>query len=387
MSYEDIRPFNDIEASEALHAVASHPLTRHFSKYLFPDKPKDYLSSRVAKVTGVDDFQANVMVDVVESIERLTTDGISYEGVENLEKVRGGKFIAMTNHRDIVLDPAFIQVMMYRNNLPFTNICIGDNLLDNDLVIAAMRSNRMIKVRRGLTPRELFEASRELSSYIREGDDAPVWVAQRQGRTKNGIDLTERSLVKMLDESGSGDFAADYDALHIIPMSISYEYESCDILKAREVLISRRGKYIKAPGEDMKSILTGIRQQKGHVNIAVCEPISLEELTEMAKSPVRNERYEMLTAAIDKRIQGAFKLWPNNYIAWDILHHTTLLADHYSIEEKERFKEYMECQIFSVLGNPDSQVAFYYEEELQEIFLGIYANPCNTLARELSGRL
>ncbi len=265
--FESISPYTDEEAAKALSILADYPLVTEFSLYFFPDKPKDFLRNLLKSIKTIDDFQILVMSKVIEWVLEHTAHNFSYNGISNIDSSK--KFLALSNHRDIILDPAITQLVLYNNGIPMTEIAVGDNLITNKTIEYLIRSNRMIKVMRGISARELYLSSQLLSRYIRLNiteQKSSIWLAQRQGRTKNGYDLTEQGLLKMLDMSGTADFQTNFEELNIIPMSISYEYEPCDILKARELLISRTQKYVKAEGEDLNSILTGIKQQNKPVH-------------------------------------------------------------------------------------------------------------------------
>ena len=241
--YGDIRPYTDEETVEALARVSRHPMLPVISKYLFPDLPASTMSHMLRGIGGIDQFQNDVMVGVIDAVLARTSQGFTCSGAENLKRV-DGKFLAISNHRDIVMDPALIQYEMQREGLPYTEICVGSNLITSQLLEDLMRSNRMIKVIRGIKARELYLSSQRLSQYIRDritSGGASIWVAQREGRTKNGLDTTEQGLLKMFDMSGTHSFEENFRELHIVPMSISYEYESCDSRKAREVLLRREG--------------------------------------------------------------------------------------------------------------------------------------------------
>ena len=276
----------------------------------------------------------------------------------------------ISNHRDIVLDPALIQYMLKQEGLPTTEICVGSNLLGSQLVEDLMRSNRMIKVIRGVGVRELYHSSQLLSRYIRESimsGRASIWIAQREGRTKDGFDATEQGLLKMLEMSGEESFEENFKALDIVPLSISYEYESCDARKAREVLLRREGPYVKKETEDLHSILTGIRQQKGHIHLEIGEPLRAEEIAAAARED-KNERYHLLRQVLDHRIIGGYKLWKTNYMAHDMLHGDARYASKYTAADLAQFEKY----IAHKLGKLERRLD---QKALREIFLGIYAGP------------
>lgn len=284
--FENIIPYTDEEAREALGKIADHPMVEEVSKFCFPDEDPKALSNLLKTVKGVDDFQIKVMSRIINFILEKTATSLTYDGIEYFKEYK--RYLILSNHRDIILDPAFLQLIFFKHSLPFTEIAVGDNLISNKIIESLIRSNRMIKVARGITAKELYYSSLRLSRYIRQSityNRSSVWLAQRQGRTKDGNDKFEQGLLKMLEMSGSGNFAEDFNELNIMPMSISYEYEPCDILKARELYISRRQKYVKAPNEDLNSILTGIKQFKGRIHISFSTPWTMEEIMEFNDIP------------------------------------------------------------------------------------------------------
>ena len=370
--FGDIRPYTDEEAVEALGRVSRHPMTPVISKYLFPDLPASTMSHMLRSIGSVDQFQEEVMYAVVAAVAAKTSAGVTWAGLEHLKALEGKKFLLISNHRDIVLDPALIQFMLKQEGLPTTEVCVGSNLLGSQLVEDLMRSNRMIKVIRGVGPRELYRSSQVLSQYIRESitsGRASIWIAQREGRTKDGLDATEQGLLKMLELSGEGSFEENFLDLHIVPLSISYEYESCDARKAREVLLRREGPYVKKAKEDLHSILTGIRQQKGRIHLQVGEPLRADEVG-AAASADRNERYQVLRGTLDRRIIGGYQLWKTNYMADDLQRGCTKWADAgmYTAAELDAFEKY----IAHKLGKLERRLD---QAALREIFLGIYAGP------------
>jgi hypothetical protein len=369
--FGDIRPYTDEEAVEALGRVSRHPMMPVISKYLFSGLPASTLSHMLRGIGSIDQFQDEVMLAVIDAVLAKTSDGLSCSGVENLRAVNG-RFLAVSNHRDIVMDPALIQHVMRHNGFPFTEICVGSNLLTSQLIVDLMRSNRMIKVIRGIGARELYLSSQLLSQYIREtivSGRASIWIAQREGRTKNGLDSTEQGLLKMFDMSGKGTFEENFAELNIVPMSISYEYESCDSRKAREVLLRREGPYVKKPKEDLHSIMTGIRQWKGHIHIEIGKPLTPEEIHE-ASLCEKNDRYQAIRHAVDRRIIEGYKLWKTNYMAHDLLYGKSEFLDNgmYGAQDLADFVKYMAHKLGKLERRLD-------QKELRKIFLGIYAGP------------
>ena len=369
---ENIQPYNDEEAVAALQKLARHPAVPIISKYIFPELPINTLKKMLLDVKGVEDFQYQIVSKAVSVVVGRSSAGFTYEGLENLAKVGGsGRYLAVSNHRDIVLDPALTQWMLLQNNLPLTEICVGNNLLANGVVETLLRSNRMITVIRGISAREVYLSSQILSKFIRSeitSGKSSVWIAQREGRTKNGLDVTEQGLLKMFDMSGEGDFKSNFEELNIVPMSISYEYEPCAFRKAREILIKQMtGEYHKKEDEDMHSILTGIRQWKGGIHLCVGEPLTAKEI-EHASWYEKNDRYQAIRRILDERIISGYKLWKTNYMGYDLMNGTSKYADKYTPEDLEKFKEYTEHKLKRTEKKLDKDV-------LRDIFWHIYGNP------------
>ena len=331
--FEKIRPYNDAKVQEVISAFSKHPIVPQISNFLYPGQDPGILQKTLSEVKGVFDFQQKVMYPAVEQIVKTTTGGLTCDGISHFRH-DNSNYLIVSNHRDIVLDSAFLQYILRDNDLPTTEIAVGNNLLSIQFVADLMLSNRMIEVVRDGSPRDVYRNSCQFSDYIRrritgrtldadEGlaDDggASIWLAQRQGRTKDGFDMTEQGILKMLDASGKGDFADAFEQLRILPMSISYEYEPCGIQKALECWRKANfGAYTKAEMEDVHSMLSGIMQNKGRVHITLCEPLTREEL-EIAASRDRNDRYRKLAEIIDKKILDGYHLWDTSRYAAEIL--------------------------------------------------------------------
>jgi len=368
--FEDIRPYSDEEAVEAMQRVSRHPALPTISKYLFPKQSINTLAQMLREIKSVEEFQKVVMIGVINAVLARSSEGFTFSGMSNLNKV-DGKFLAVSNHRDIVLDPALIQYSLDASGFPMAELCVGSNLLTNKLIEDLLKSNRMIKVIRGISARQMYLNSQTLSKYIRlsiTSGKASIWVAQKEGRSKNGIDKTEQGLLKMFDMSGEGSFEKNFKELNIVPMSISYEYEPCDSRKARELLLSREAPYVKKKNEDLHSILTGIGQQKGHIHLSVGEPLTAEEIA-AAAAQNGNDRYQNLRGILDRRIRSGYKLWKTNYMGYDLMHGTSeFLGEKYLPEDMEKFKAYTEHKLAKLERHLD-------RKELRDIFWHIYGNP------------
>ena len=368
--FSDIAPFNDEEAAAALARVSIHPNVPWISKLFFPDKPSTFLRDVLRSIHTVDEFQQIVMSKAVQWVIDNTITEFTYDGIENI-KALGTPYLAMSNHRDIILDPALTQIVLQQNGLPETQICVGDNLLKQKTIELLIRSNRMIKVIRGISARELYLSSQILSKYIREtitSGTSSVWIAQRQGRTKDGIDITEQGLLKMVDMSGTKDFVQNFMEVHIVPLSISYEYEPCDIMKARETVIKRStGTYVKGEEEDLQSIMIGVKQPKGHVHLHIGDPLTEDEIRE-ASFCDKNDRYQSIRHAVDRRVIAGYKLWKTNYMAYDLMNQGSKYACQYSADDMEKFQGYLAQQLLKVESTLD-------RSEMYQELLHIYGNP------------
>ena len=367
---ENIQPYNDEEVVAALHKVARHPALPVISKYVFPEFPVGTLKQMLMDIKGVDDFQYTVVAKAVSVLVGRSSSGFTYDGVENIRKI-DGRFLAISNHRDIVLDPALTQWMLMLNNIPMTEICVGSNLLANGIVEALLRSNRMITVIRGISAREMYLSSQILSRFVRSeivSGKSSVWIAQREGRTKNGLDVTEQGLLKMFDMSGEKDFRENFQELNIVPMSISYEYEPCDFRKAREIYIKQTtGEYHKKENEDMHSILTGIRQWKGGIHLSVGKPLTYNEISRCSWYE-KNDRYQALRRILDERIISGYKLWKTNYMGYDLMTGDSQYSNMYTEEDLRKFREYTEHKLSKAEKHLD-------KDALRDIFWHIYGNP------------
>ncbi len=370
--FDNIRPYTDSEAAEALKRVAESESLKNIVDFVFGPGKEAPVRMLLSSLNSIDEFQAKVMADVVRSIIKKTSTELIINGVENVKN--GHKHLLLSNHRDIVLDPAIIQLVLFENGLSTTEVAAGDNLIASPLIEDIFRSNRMVKVIRGGSPKETYTSSVLLSEYIREcieSDRCGLWIAHRNGRAKDGLDKTSQGVLKMLAMSGSGDFIEDFASLSIIPVGISYQFEPCDFMKALELYkTARDGKYVKAPGEDTASILKGISQNKGGICLTFAPEISRDEIVECGQG-TKNDRFLKMGDIIDERIHAAYKLWDNNYIAYDMLHGTDSHADKYDDQAKRTFVDYMEKGLSEIVQK-DPSVEY---AKLKEIYLSIYANP------------
>ncbi|MBR4849308.1 MAG: 1-acyl-sn-glycerol-3-phosphate acyltransferase [Alistipes sp.] len=378
-NYDDIRPYNDEEIPAALERIVNDPFFIPAMNFAFPDADMDRVAEVMRSCKTADDMQQRIMFSVIKRIIDSTIDNFTYSGIENISRDKGYLFIS--NHRDITLDSFLLQYALFSNGIPTTATTLGDNLLRNQFIVDICRINRAVRVIRktdDLSPREFLLNSQHLAEYIRWyiGQGKSMWIAQRNGRTKDGIDATDQGVLKMVSLSGTADFVESFSELNIAPIAISYQYEPCDIQKAIEVTSTRlSGSYRKAENEDMRSILYGLRMPKGDVNISLCKPVSREELEECGKLP-KAEAYKMLKDIIDRRIYANYKLHDTNYIAHDMLHREKRYADRYTKEGVRAFKMRM------AMADARFAEAGIDLKTARKVFLEIYANSVDTKIEE-----
>jgi len=365
--FDDIRPYNDAEIPAAMQRIVADKYFPMVCNFLFPERSVQEVAALLGSCRTVEDFQWKFMYDAIYSVARKTTDGLSVSGMERLDPAKDYLFVS--NHRDIMMDAAFLQVLLADAGRRPSEITFGANLMQGQMVIDIGKSNKMFRIERPTTvtsPRDFLQKSQYVSEYIRytiqEKKDS-VWIAQRNGRTKDGLDTTDQGIVKMFGMSGGPDKVEALDSLNIAPLSISYEWEPCDELKALELYARQSGQpYIKKPGEDFNSILSGIVQPKGRVHLTVCEPLKRKELEAFQGQP--NAAFNREVAAlIDSRIRPAYRLFPNNYIAADIL--SGHREHSYTDAEKAAFEQHLDNIV----------VKKEYPAEVRDILLHIYANP------------
>ena len=370
--FDDIRSFNDDEIPSAMEYFINDETSISMAKLVFPDKSVKEIQDLLKGIRTTEEFQRIMMTRFVRLIESTTMKGVDTQGFERLDKKKAYLFTG--NHRDITLDAFILQMYMLENGLDTCNIGYGSNLILNETINVFGKSNKMFRVERSQNLKELALNSQHLSDYIRYliKDNKSVWIAQRNGRTKDGNDKTDHGLISMFSMSGDRkNLVPNLAELNITPIATSYEYEPCAMMKARESYIKERdGVYVKKPMEDMESIVSGIKKKKGTMNIAICPTITYDDLKPFEGA----DKHEIVPAVadmIDKRIYANYRLYPNNYIASDWLSGTSTFRKYYTKEEEDVFKAYCD-KIFSKLYEELGSEA---EKRFTEILLGIYAIP------------
>ncbi len=364
--FELMRPYRDDEVGQAIKRLVNYPEFDYVLQYLYPDKPLDQIKNFLLEIENVAQFQKRFMHHAVSYIVNHTSAGLTVSGQEYLRP--GKAYLFISNHRDIVLDAAILQVILLDNNHKTSQITFGSNLMKKQFVIDFGRLNRMFKFYRGGTRLEVFKHAIIHSSYIRNAIvdmEESVWIAQSNGRTKDGNDATQTALIKMLAGSNPDPEQA-LRQLNIVPIAVSYEYEPCDVYKVRENYLALSGSYMKDKNEDFMSILSGITSPKGRIHFAFGKPINDIPGAFGDADSSKENIFKKVTKLIDRQIHTSYKLWPTNYIASDLLSGQSGFSDKYSIEKAEKLQHYIENKLNSLKGD---------QATLRKLFLQLYARP------------
>lgn len=370
--FQDIAPYNDLQFKEKVEHLAAEPGFEHAVKYIMPDVDYPQFVKNLTQVATQDNFQRFVMGHFLEQLESRTTDGISIDGLENCQKGKNYTFI--TNHRDIVLDASFLNLCFIRTNMPITQVAIGNNLLIYDWIADLVKLNRSFIVKRDVKMVQALEAARQLSAYIHYTIDQlheSVWIAQREGRAKDSSDKTQESLMKMLALAGGGTVRENLMQINLCPVSISYEYDPNDYLKAREFLLKQRDpNYKKSQRDDLFSMETGILKYKGRVMFRIGECIN-DKLAAFGPD-TRIEVVREACRLVDSEIHKGYEIYPCNYIAYDQLIGSNQFAGHYTQENLDHFEAYIDGQLDKVdIDDITPQERAY----MRNMMLTMYANP------------
>ncbi|MGF1564589.1 MAG: hypothetical protein ACFCUH_04410 [Flavobacteriales bacterium] len=377
-NFEDIRPYKPEEIQPVIQRLLKHPSFFEMMRFVYPNLGEDDITEMMGEIRNVDDFQTEISAPAFKVIAQTTTSGLTFS---NLDAIKPDEaYLFLSNHRDIILDSALLNVSLLEMGFPTTQIAIGDNLLHNDLIKDLVRINKSFIVNRNVNPKEMLAVSKRLSNYIHKTiceDKISIWLAHKEGRSKDGDDRTASGLMKMLVSGGDDTINEALKKLNIVPMVVSYEYDPCDIYKAHELLQKRdNGQYEKTPGEDYRSALKGITGHKGRVNITIGNKLrsSLERLP--ADLP-KNEQYRMLSAEIDRRMHLRYRLWPTNYIAYDLQNGTREYANEYTPIQKVTFRNYLRGRVLQLALNHKGGLLKRekYMRAAREVMLQMYANP------------
>lgn len=376
VDFDQIRPFHDDEVSAIIAKLCEVPYFSRVLTYLYPSQPLDKVITKLKTIKTIEQFQLEFIIPFLSNLITTTTDGVTTDGIESIND--GKSYLFVSNHRDIILDSALLNYKLNENGIPTTEIAIGDNLLIYEWITDLVKLNKSFVVKRNLPVRQMMEASETLSAFIRDSivnGHQNIWIAQREGRSKDGDDQTQSSVLKMFNLSGDDDLIKSFKELHIVPVSISYEFDPCDYLKAYQFQQKRDdANYHKSPTDDLTHMSTGLRGRKGRIHFSFGSQLNSE--LDSLEGLNKNAQIQGIADAIDYQIHKNYHLWPCNYIAFDLLNANKANSDKYTDEDVLVFKEYVNEHI-SRLDSCDEDFIFI-------TILKMYANPVINRNKTLS---
>ncbi|MEG1684456.1 MAG: 1-acyl-sn-glycerol-3-phosphate acyltransferase [Bacteroides sp.] len=368
--FDEIRPYYDEELPQVLEELIEDPEFQRVIGIAIPGIPFEMIATKMRKCKSKTGFQEAFCYDFLWKIANKCSDGLTLNHTSLPNKSLAYTYIS--NHRDIILDSGFLSILLAGQNMETVEIAIGDNLLIYPWIKKLVRVNKSFIVQRALSMRQMLESSARMSRYVHYDiveKQQSVWIAQREGRAKDSNDRTQDSVLKMLAMGGEGGVVESLRSLNIAPLSISYEYDPCDYLKAKEFQLKRDiVDYKKSTKDDLKNMEIGLFGYKGHVHFQSGKCLN-EDLDKLDNSLSKQELYTAISALIDKQIHSNYIIYPSNYMAHDMLSGTPTYADKYTEKDKTNFNAYIDKQIDKI-DLPDKDIYF-----LREKMLTMYANP------------
>lgn len=371
LNFDDIRPLNNDEVKDAIEElVANEDFERAF-RYIKPDLDWSQFAATMRACKTKEEFKSTLAYDAVMTVAKKTTFSLTISGRSRLPQGQPAcTFIS--NHRDIVLDASFLNVMLYDVGYGMTQVAIGDNLLIRPWIKTLVRLNNSFIVKRGVSVRQMLEVSGTLSAYIHhtiKETKESVWIAQREGRAKDSDDRTQGSVLKMLNMGGNKDLLTNLMDLNIVPVAISYEFDPCDFLKAQEFQLKRDNPdFVKSKRDDLLAMETGILNNKGRVHFTLGTPIN-GTLSQLDPALEKAEMIAAIARTIDTEIYKHYRFYPCNYVAYDLLTGTKRFSGNYGPKDKKQFEEYLQTQLDKIVI-PDKDESF-----LRTKLLEMYTNP------------
>ncbi|HSO85384.1 MAG TPA: 1-acyl-sn-glycerol-3-phosphate acyltransferase [Draconibacterium sp.] len=369
LDFEDIRPYTDKEVKSKIALMLKDPVFDEVLLHVFKFRPViEMVKLQLRMIRTIKQLQGTFIYDLLRTVINKSSNGLTCSGIENLDKKKPYLFIS--NHRDIVLDAALLNFLIFEKGMNTTLVAIGNNLMLYNWIEHAVKLNRAFVIKRNLPPREIHEASLKVSHFIRKSiveDKLSVWIAQREGRTKDGFDKTQVAVLKMLNMSNTKGIVEGFKELNIVPVAISYEIEPCGLAKIRELIKKEHYGQMKTSKDDLKSMSMGMFNPKGRMRFSFGKPIELDLESGNPKSKEQqNKIAQEIAEKIDNQIYANYKLWPNNYIAYDMLMQEHRFKSKYTHAEERKFKIMVE----QAMVNIDFPII-----DIQERFLKLYATP------------
>lgn len=368
--FDEIRPYYDDELPQVFEELIADPAFKKVVEAVFPEMPFEVLAHRMRGCRTKLEFQKAFGYVLMKKFIHNSTDGVTLDNSSLEDKT--GAYTYVSNHRDIVLDSGFLSLLLVDQGLDTVEIAIGDNLLIYPWIKKLVRINKSFIVQRGLPMRQMLQSSARMSRYMHYAiadKKQSIWIAQREGRAKDADDRTQESVLKMFAIGGEGDCIDRLMQMNIVPLSISYEYDPCDYLKAREFQLKRDSPdYKKTTEDDLRNMQTGLLGYKGRVHFHVAPCINAC-LTETDRNLPRQKLFMRVAGLIDHAIHSGYRLYPGNYVAADWLEGKHQFAYCYTEEEKQKFEAYIRRQLARI-DLPCKDEAFLRDKMLQ-----MYANP------------
>ncbi|CAD7816184.1 hypothetical protein CHRY9390_03117 [Chryseobacterium aquaeductus] len=364
--FDEIRSFDDCEVNEAIKSIVRHPMMKALMNFTFPDVECNIWTDKLKETHSIRDFQKDFISHTIRKILETSSQGLTYSGFDRLDK--NTAYLFVSNHRDIVLDTSLLNLILLENEHIMTSSAIGNNLVQQNFQYKLAKLNRNFLVERGLPLRDQLKSSKLMSEYIfhlLSADNRSVWIAQREGRTKDGNDSTQQGILKMLAMASEGYSLLEFfKKLKIVPLSISYEYDPTDVLKMPQLLAKHNDEiYVKAKDEDFTTMMSGVLGQKKRIHLHAGEVLEKEFESIFSEIHHKNKQLQAVAQLIDDSIIPNYKLWPSNYVAYDMLHNTDAFSGHYTEKEQQLFERRLEMRID--VSDP----------VLRQGFLAMYANP------------
>ena len=364
--FEEIRPYEDYEVEVVVKRLVREKNFLGFIKTIFPDFSLRTFINKLSNVKTISEFQQIFIYPIVQQVIKNSITSLTYSGIDNVQ--RDVPYIFVTNHRDIILDSALLNYILYKNGLETAEIAIGSNLLINKWISDLVKLNRTFIVKRNVPGRKLYHYSIILSKYIRytiTEKKRSIWISQREGRTKDGDDRTQISLIKMFNISGEKDWVSNYMEVNILPVTINYEFEPCDVEKVKEIYLRIKDEnYSKSKLDDLNQMIGGLSVPKGRVHFTFGEPLN-SKIPHLIRFP-KKEFFKNLAKLVDTEIYKGYRLKPINYVAADLFFKNTDYSKFYTQEDKDFFLSMMNEKLSKIEGE---------RRLLEDLFLQIYANP------------
>ncbi|MDR3260995.1 MAG: 1-acyl-sn-glycerol-3-phosphate acyltransferase, partial [Tannerella sp.] len=370
-NFDDIRPLHDDEVSAAIDALIVSDGFHNAVNYALPNVNWEAFTQKMRLCKTKEEFKSTFSYNTVMTIAKHSAFSLTISGRSRLPQKTSCTFIS--NHRDILLDAAFLNVLLYDIGHGLTQVAIGDNLLIHPWINLLVRINNSFIVKRDVPVRQMIDTSRTLSAYIHhtiKETKESIWIAQREGRAKDSNDFTQNGVLKMLNMGGgTDDVLTNLMSLNIVPVAISYEFDPCDYLKAQEFQLKRDNPdFVKSKRDDLLNMETGILQNKGRVHFTITSPVN-PKLKALDGKMEKNKLYSAIASVVDREIYAHYRFYPCNYAAYDMLHQTLRFRTNYDLRDKKLFEAYLQQQLDKI-QIPDRDESF-----LRAKLLEMYSNP------------